>query len=711
MKAAMPSVLVVDDSPKMVDLLINTLKNDFHLEIAQSGPKALDYAEKNQPDLILLDIMMPEMDGFEVCSRLKAAPETKDIPVVFITAMGETDDKMRGFELGAVDYITKPFRPMEVKARVRAHLTHQKMREKLNTQNILLKQKVEELQERLDATIRTVAAAAEIRQVLNTVLNRAMMTVNARIGSIMLPDKERRFLSIAAAVGLDESIVNLTSVRMGEGVSGKVAQTGEALLVQDIEQDPVFRKSNDPKYETPSFICMPIQAREELVGVLNLSRKGDQKPFSKSDLKYLNSLLTHINLAVENASLLREAMEASKKLQQAVGEQSLQMIETQRQAFQSMALFHQAQKIDAMGTLAGGIAHHFNNLLMGIQGRVSLMLMDVDPSHLFYDHLKGVERQVIRGADLTKQLLGFAGRGKYEVRTTDLNDLIKKTSKMFALHKNEIKVHYSLQKDLWAVEIDREQIEQVLMSLYTNAWHAMSAGGELSLETQNIKLDKEFASLFSAEEGKFVKISVADNGIGMDEATRQRVFEPFYTTRAMGEGSGLGLASAYGIIKNHEGIINVYSEREKGTTFNIYLPASDKQVPSRQAPAGEISTGTEMILLVDDEDMIVDVGKQILERLGYTVITAKSGKEAIAAYEEHQARISMVILDMIMPEIDGKRAYAKLKQINPGIKVLLSSGYSLSGEAQEILNQGCNGFIQKPFSVKDLALKLREILD
>jgi DNA-binding response OmpR family regulator len=240
MKEAMPSVLVVDDSPKNVDLLVNTLKDDFRLGIARNGPKALDYAEKHHPDLILLDVMMPEMDGFEVCSRLKTAPETKDIPVVFLTAMSETDDKTRGFEMGAVDYITKPFRPSEVKARIRAHLTLKETREELKTQNISLKQKVEELQETLNTTVQTVAAASEIEEILNTVLNRAMMTVNARIGSIMLPDKESRSLSIAAAVGLEKSIVDTTTVWIGEGISGKVAQTGEALLVEDVEQDPVF---------------------------------------------------------------------------------------------------------------------------------------------------------------------------------------------------------------------------------------------------------------------------------------------------------------------------------------------------------------------------------------------------------------------------------------------------------------------------------------
>jgi two-component system cell cycle sensor histidine kinase/response regulator CckA len=376
-----------------------------------------------------------------------------------------------------------------------------------------------------------------------------------------------------------------------------------------------------------------------------------------------------------------------------------------------MEFFHQAQKIEAMGTLAGGIAHDFNNLLMGIQGRVSLMLIDIDPSQSFYEHLKGIEEYVISAANLTKQLLGFARKGKYDVRSTDLNELIKKTSRVFGRTKKEIKIHCSFQEDLWAAEIDQGQIEQVMMNLYVNAWQAMPESGDLNLETQNTKLDEDFSKLFSVKEGKYVKITVADNGIGMDEATRQRIFEPFYTTKQMGRGAGLGLASTYGIIKNHDGIITVYSEKGEGTTFNIYLPASDKCVSGARQSTGEIIEGTEMILLVDDDDIIVKVGEQILNRLGYKVIIATGGREAIELYQENQEKIDMVILDMIMPEVDGKMAYDKLKKINSGIKVLLSSGYSITGQAQEILDKGCNAFIQKPFNMKDLSLKLREVLD
>jgi len=197
----------------------------------------------------------------------------------------------------------------------------------------------------------------------------------------------------------------------------------------------------------------------------------------------------------------------------------------------------------------------------------------------------------------------------------------------------------------------------------------------------------------------------------MDEAARQRIFEPFFTTRKMGRGTGLGLASVYGIIRNHGGFIDVYSERGHGTTFDIYLPASEKKVMKEKTLTGIIIKGSESILLVDDEHVVIDVGKELLEELGYEVLLARSGREAIEIYEENKEKMDLVILDMIMPDMSGGDTYDRLKEINPDIKVLLSSGYSIDGQATEILNRGCEGFIQKPFDIKQLSQKLREILD
>ncbi len=375
------------------------------------------------------------------------------------------------------------------------------------------------------------------------------------------------------------------------------------------------------------------------------------------------------------------------------------------------AQLQQAQKMEAIGTLAGGIAHDFNNLLMAIQGRASIMLMSKDSSHPDFEHLRGVEGHVKSAADLTRQLLGFARGGKYEVRPTNLNELIKEESRMFGRTKKEIIINSKYQDNLWSVEIDRGQIGQVLLNLYVNAWQAMPGGGNLYLETENVTIDENYVKPFSIEPGRYVKISVTDTGVGMDKATREKIFDPFFTTKEMGRGTGLGLASVYGIIKNHGGFINVYSEKGHGTTFNIYLPASEKEVIEDKKPSVDILEGSETVLLVDDEDMIIEIAGELFKELGYKVLIARGGKEAIEIYEKNKERIDIVILDMIMPDMSGSVTYDRIKEIDPDIKVLLSSGYSINGQATEILNRGCNGFIQKPFKVKELSQKLREILD
>jgi signal transduction histidine kinase/ActR/RegA family two-component response regulator len=379
------------------------------------------------------------------------------------------------------------------------------------------------------------------------------------------------------------------------------------------------------------------------------------------------------------------------------------------------ARLFQAQKMESIGTLAGGIAHDFNNLLMGIQGHASLALLHMDPQNANFEHLKTIETLVTSGADLTKQLLGFARGGKYEVKTVDLNLLIQKTSETIGRTKKEIKIHRNFQNDLWPVDVDHGQIEQVLLNLYVNAWQAMPGGGNLYLETKNVFVEESHFKPYVTMNGHYVKISVTDTGVGMDEKTKERIFEPFFTTKEMGRGTGLGLASVYGIIKNHNGFINVYSEKGQGTTFNIYLPASpkkdthdkDKDVDGDNV----ISKGTETILLVDDEAMILTVGSEILKTLGYTILTAQDGSSAIDLYKNSKENIDLVILDMVMPEMSGGEIFDELKKINPLVKVLLSSGYSLNGQASRIIKRGCVGFIQKPFTIRDIASQLREIID
>jgi len=383
--------------------------------------------------------------------------------------------------------------------------------------------------------------------------------------------------------------------------------------------------------------------------------------------------------------------------------------EEERQRLEAQV--QRAQKMEAVGTLAGGIAHDFNNLLMGIQGNTSLAILGMDSANPLYERLKNIEQQVRSGAELTKQLLGFARGGKYEVRPSNLSDLMETSSMLFGRTKKEIHIHRKYQEDIWMVDVDQGQIEQVLLNLYVNAWQAMPGGGELYLEAENVTLDEDYVKPYNLESGRYVKMSVTDNGVGMDEATLRRIFDPFFTTKEMGRGTGLGLASAYGIIQNHGGIINVYSEKGLGTTFNIYLPISEKKIMEEKKSSEEILLGTETVLLVDDEGVIADVGTEMLQMMGYDVFVARDGHEALMLYDENRDRIDMVILDMIMPEMSGGETFDRLKESNPEIKVLLSSGYSLNGRAKDIINRGCKGFIQKPFSVKDLSHKIRDVLD
>ncbi|MDR3604904.1 MAG: ATP-binding protein, partial [Syntrophaceae bacterium] len=372
----------------------------------------------------------------------------------------------------------------------------------------------------------------------------------------------------------------------------------------------------------------------------------------------------------------------------------------------------QAQKMETIGTLAGGISHDFNNLLQPIMGYTELLMMEKKQGDPELDRLQKIYDAGKRGADLIKGLMLFSRKVEPEFGSVDLNhEIVQARTLLSQTIPKTIKIDLRLSDDLKTVQADPSQIGQVVMNLGVNARDAMPDGGTLTIATTNVQLDKEYCDThLEAKPGSYVLLVVSDTGKGMDKETLSHIFEPFYTTKEKGKGTGLGFATVYGIVKKHDGHILCYSELGNGTTFTIYFPSiqveKDSDTPTDETP---IPGGTETVLLVDDEEDLRDLGTTLLNRFGYKVISAGNGKEALEIYQMEKDRIAIILLDLIMPEMDGRRCLAEVLQVNPNAKVIIASGYSESEPAS--MAAGAKGFVQKPYNVRQFLNTVREILD
>jgi len=374
----------------------------------------------------------------------------------------------------------------------------------------------------------------------------------------------------------------------------------------------------------------------------------------------------------------------------------------------------QAQKMEAVGTLAGGVAHDFNNILQVALGYSELILGDEGLPQRYKPDLQKINESARRGADLVQRLLTFSRKTQSNPQPLSVNRRINEIGKMLERTiPKMIDIRLMLDEDLAAINADPTQLDQVLMNLAVNARDAMPDGGKLIIETANILLDEEYARThLDVRPGHYVLLMVTDTGSGMDKDTLEHIFEPFYTTKGAGEGTGLGLAVVHGIVQQHGGFIRCYSEPGAGTTFNIYFPA----LVSDEAPEERVSGlrprgGSETILVADDDEMVRDLCSRILVKAGYTVIAASSGKEALERYKTQGEGISLVILDLIMPEMSGKQCLEGLLSLDPSIKVVIASGYSANGPTKDALSAGAKGFVNKPYDIRQVLAVVREILD
>ncbi|MBU1162722.1 MAG: response regulator [Proteobacteria bacterium] len=643
-----PKILIVDDEARMRDSLKVLLSNEgYNIQTGCNGREAIECLNKDSYDIVLLDMIMPGMNGSQVMDFIKC--HYPDTPVIIMTGHASVESAVECLKMGAHDYLRKPFDFEQLLARVKNTIDQIKLKKEHELVNGRLKVTEQRYRYLVDAS-------PDIIYTLNP--EGEITFINGAVESLLECKAEqlvnRHYTDIVFKDDIDKAKYHFNERR-----TGPRATSGVELRIKKSDN------GHDPEK------CLIIELKS--MGIYDKPVNGTGKTF------------------MGTYGVARD-----------VGD---------RKRLEAQLL--QAQKMEAIGTLAGGIAHDFNNLLMGIMGRISLISHDIDLTHPHYKHLKGIEDMVRRGSDLTRQLLGFAMGGKYEAKPTDINELISKCSDIFGRTRKETRIHTIFQKDVCAVEIDQSQIEQVLLNLFVNAWHAMPEGGDIFIHTKNVTLNDEDVMHYGIKPGKYVMVSVTDTGVGMDEETQQHIFEPFFTTKKLGRGTGLGLASAYGIIKNHGGIINVNSKKGEGTTFNFYLPIIEAQVVKRQLnyTEEEILYGTETILIIDDEDMVITVSKEMLDRMGYNVFIARGGKEALEIFKKDKDKIALVILDMIMPDLGGSQVYDVLKEIKPDIKVLLSSGYSIDGQASEIMSRNCDGFIQKPFNMIELSKRIRNILD
>jgi PAS domain S-box-containing protein len=525
-----------------------------------------------------------------------------------------------------------------------------------------------------------------------------------------LQNKTERRLAEAALKKSEESFKNLyeESKRTSEVYRSLINSSADAIVIYDLD--------NRVTYASPMFTNIFGWSLDELLGkeipflpesereatmatIGNVIAKGTPCHGFETKRKTKDGRLIDVSMSASRyddhegkpAGMLAILRDISEKKRL---EAHLQNIE----------------RMEAIGTLAGGIAHDFNNLLMIIQGSISVMLHDMDPSHPYYTNFLNIEKQVQRGAKLTGQLLGYARKGKYELRVININEIIMESMETFRRTRKDINIHYDLAGDIHPIEVDIYQIEQVLMNLFINAFDAMTEGGDLSLKTQNVFSDEIVNKIFEPKPGNYVMFSIKDTGAGMDKKTMDRIFEPFFTTKGVNKGTGLGLSSVYGIVKGHGGYIDVASELGRGSTFSIYIPATDKPITDSHPEPKKAVMGKATILIIDDEELVLDVGTKMLNTLGYKVLKAQNARSALEMYKENHERIDMIILDMIMPGMSGSQAFDLFREINPNVSILLSSGYSIDGKAADIMKRGCNGFIQKPFSLEELSEKIKKII-
>jgi two-component system, cell cycle sensor histidine kinase and response regulator CckA len=659
-------VLIVDDERANRQLLEAMLAPEgYQLITAASGEEALSLIQTDAPDIILLDIMMPGMSGYQLTARIKGRVATRSIPIIMVTALDDHEARILGLGAGAEDFLTKPVDRAELCVRVRNLLRLKAYGDYCAKYNEMLEREVVSRTEQL-----------------------VERSLTLEVNALALRENEERTNYALGAAAMGIWTLDLTSGRINW------SKTMGAVFGLPAGQTPTSSEA-----------------------FLALVHEDDRRKVEESLAQLAGAGVEHndefrvvwpdgsVHWVAGQGRMIRDAFDQPSRLLGIAANIS------ERKSLE--AQFRQAQKMEAVGQLAGGIAHDFNNLLTAILGYANFVMDTFAADDARRSDIEEVVKAGQRAAELTGQLLAYSRKQILQPTTVNLNVLVtgmqQMLSRLIGEHVDLVPV---LSPDLHMVKADTGQLEQVLMNLVVNARDAMPSGGRLAVETANVDLDQSFMKDVPIEAGSYVMLAVSDNGIGMSDATRRRLFEPFFTTKELGKGTGLGLATVFGIVKQSGGYIWVYSEPGRGATFKVFLPRAFTEVTTLNTLTTDKATGgSETILLVEDDSAVRFLTRRILEGAGYRVYDCAGPQQARELFEKIIDLVSMLVTDIIMPGSSGPRLFEALASRRPSLRVLYVSGYTDDTIVQQGELEPGFGFLQKPFTADDLTRRVRALLD
>ena len=758
-----PLVLLIDDDRSMRFLLTQAIQREgYEVVEAKDGKEGLALYQQVHPEIVLMDALMPIMDGFTCCAQLRTLPGGDRVPVLMITCLDDPASVDQAFAAGATDYVTKPIHWAVLRQRVRRLLETSRSTAELQQQTQRARFSEEQLRLALEAA--------------------QMGTWNWDItsGKITLSPKTASNLGIDPTVGThkledvvesihpeDTAIVNQAiqqAIATGTGMDvefrvkwpdstlhwvfsrgqGDYDAQGQVVRMLGVSLDITERKQAEQKIReqaallnvtTDAIVVQDFDSRvvfwnqgaERLYGWLASEVIGENvNQFLPQDalpqfLRNLTWLKEHrewqgeLNHLTKAGRAIVVASRWTLVHDDSGQPKSILMVNTDITEQKKLeAQFLRSQRLESVGTLASGIAHDLNNSLAPILMSVQLLekkIQDPQSRHL----LAILETNTKRSADLVKQVLSFARGLEGEHRLLQVKHLLAEIEQIAKqTFPRSITITTELPTpELWPILGDATQLHQVLMNLCVNARDAMPEGGTLSLSAEDLWIDENYARMYlDAKVGPYVVLMVADTGMGISPSNLDKIFEPFFTTKEIGKGTGLGLSTVIGIVKGHGGFVTVHSQIGKGTTFKVYLPAKETTLVGQAEVQHHLPKGhDELILVVDDEEPIRETTKISLEAYGYRVLTANDGIEAIALYAQHQQEVSAVLIDMMMPSMDGPMTIRMLQKLDPEVKIIAVSGLVSSYEPSEKSSIGIQSFLPKPYTAEELLKNLQTILN